>query len=303
MRPGGGRRRDALRRLAALLATALVGACVSIPPAPRALVLQADGAVAAAELACAPDSPPGAPKDARGPAGALDPLALRVAAWNVHKEADPGWDDDLARLAAANDVLLLQEVELTPAVRRVVEGAGMRWVMASSWLGGDLDQGVLTAARAAPLATCTQRVAEPLLRLPKSALVSWFALEGIADTLAVVNVHAVNFTLTLDAYREQLGMLARQLHAHRGPIVFAGDFNTWNEARATALEETAAALGLAAVAFGDDRRTVFLGRQVDHIYVRGLAVLGAAAIEVTSSDHNPLTAVLRVVPGKGAPSP
>jgi endonuclease/exonuclease/phosphatase (EEP) superfamily protein YafD len=39
---------------------------------------------------------------------------------------------------------------------------------------------------------------------------------------------------------------------------------------------------------------MFLGHQLDHIYTRGLEVVASNAMEVTSSDHNPVMATLRL---------
>jgi endonuclease/exonuclease/phosphatase (EEP) superfamily protein YafD len=166
--------------------------------------------------------------------------------------------------------------------------------MASSFLFGDVDIGVLTATRTAPVASCTERTFEPLLRIPKSALVSWFALAGTSQTLAVVNIHAINFAVTLGAYRAQFVALSDALRPHAGPIVFAGDLNTWNDARGAAVREAAAALRLTEVVLPEDHRTRFFGRQVDHLLVRDLEVVAATAIPVTSSDHNPVLATLRL---------
>jgi endonuclease/exonuclease/phosphatase (EEP) superfamily protein YafD len=198
--------------------------------------------------------------------------------------------------------LLLQEATLDPALREVVEGAGLQWVMASSFLYSDVDIGVVTGSRKAPLASCTQRVVEPLIRIPKSGVITWFRLAGRSQTLAVVNVHAINFALTLGGYREQLEHLAAALETHRGPIVFAGDLNTWTDSRNAVVQAVAQRLGLTELKFERDMRTLFLGRQLDHILVRGLEAIDVEAIPVRSSDHNPVRATLRVVPPATAES-
>jgi endonuclease/exonuclease/phosphatase (EEP) superfamily protein YafD len=145
-----------------------------------------------------------------------------------------------------------------------------------------------------PLASCALRAVEPLLGIPKSGLVAWFALSGTPERLAVVNVHAVNFALTLDTYQAQFSALAATLSAHRGPIVFAGDFNTWSDARMAAVRAAVDGLALVEVPLADDRRSRFLGHPVDHVLVRGLDVVEAAAVVVTSSDHNPVQVTLRL---------
>jgi endonuclease/exonuclease/phosphatase (EEP) superfamily protein YafD len=276
--------------LSLMAAIPLLCSCFTLTTEPRALVAQADGAIRALTLPC----PPELPRSRAATAGeAFDPQSIRLATWNIHKEGDAGWQKDLAGLSAGNDLVLLQEVSLAPDLRNVLDAAGFRWVMASSFEYDGNDVGVLTASRVPPLANCTQRVVEPLLRLPKSAVVSWFALAGEARAIAIVNVHAINFSLSIEAYRSQFRSLQDTLAAHDGPIVVAGDFNTWSDARRAAVDEFAAALGLAEAAFRDDRRTLFFGNQLDHVLVRGLRVVAAAGIDVTSSDHNPVTVILQ----------
>jgi len=284
-----------LHRLALGIAAALVvSGCVSVTAEPRALLIRDDGSIHVQTLACpsavaSAVNPPAIP----APAG-LDPGAIRLVTWNVHKQADPGWQRDLRTLESDNDIVLLQEIVLDSALRDLIAGEGLRWVMASSFLMSDVDYGVLTAARVQPVATCTERIVEPLLRIPKSAIISWFALRGRPETLAVVNVHAINFSLSLGAYRAQFRAIGDVLAGHEGPVILAGDLNTWTAARAQAVRDVATRLGLTEVRFAADRRSVFFGHELDHIYTRGLALVSSSAMLVRSSDHNPVEATLRV---------
>ncbi|MEO8674427.1 MAG: endonuclease/exonuclease/phosphatase family protein [Casimicrobiaceae bacterium] len=274
--------------LAALIP--LLSSCFTLTVDPRALVLQPDGGVRALTLACPPAA---AGRREATPAESLDPRSIRLVTWNIHKEGDAGWQKDLTALAEGNDLVLLQETGLQPVLREILGTADLRWVMASSFEYGGLDLGVLTASRVAPVASCTQRVVEPLLRLPKSAIISWFALAGDPRTLAVVNVHAINFSLSIEAYRAQFAGLGDALATHDGPIILAGDLNTWSAARRSVVDDVAARLGLTEVGFAEDKRTLFFGNQLDHILIRGLRVVTATVIEVKSSDHNPVSAVLQ----------
>jgi endonuclease/exonuclease/phosphatase (EEP) superfamily protein YafD len=274
------------------LALVLAG-CVSVTAEPRALLERDDGSVAVQSLACASRIADRV-RVSHGPAPeGLDPAAIRIASWNIHKQVDNGWQHDLGTLTARNDVVLLQETVLDPVMRTLIGDAGLRWVMASSFLHADLDIGVLTAARVPPIASCTQRVVEPLLRLPKSAVISWFPIAGRQETLAVANVHAINFSLTLGAYRAQFKALGEALAAHEGPLILAGDLNTWTAERGIAVREVADRLGLTEISFAVDRRSAFLGHQLDHIYTRGLTLVESSTTAVHSSDHNPVAATLR----------
>jgi len=281
------------RAAAALGAMALVAGCVSITAEPRALLERDDGSVVVQTLRCPNDAADILRMSSTPAATGVDPDAIRIASWNIHKQQDKGWQQDLGALTAANDVVLLQEIVLDRALRDLVDDAALRWVMASSFLHADIDIGVMTAARIPALANCTQRVVEPLLRLPKSAVISWFPIKGHSETLAIANVHAINFSLTLGAYRAQFNALGDALARHEGPMILAGDLNTWTAERALAVREVAERLGLTEVSFPIDHRSAFLGHQLDHIFIRGLALVSSSTAAVRSSDHNPVAATLR----------
>ena len=287
-------RRPGWRRAIAVLALAL-GACANVPPVQLAFAVGADGALAARPLPC--DGPTGPSTSVSAAPAALPAGELRVLSWNLHKNADLGWDVALAGYAATSDLLLIQEAALTPELRTVLEGAGLaHWTLAGSWGRGGVETGVLSAARVAPLAECVQRAFEPLLQLPKAALISHFRIQGSEALLAVANLHAINFTLGLGEFRAQLDALVATLEPHRGPMIVGGDFNTWSAARLQAMHDAMTRLGLAAVVPAADRRTLVLGQQIDYLFVRGLEVGDAQVPEVTASDHNPLLATLRLAP-------
>ena len=150
-------------------ALSLLTACVTLTADPRALIYDATGiqvkslnCAAAAQAARAIAATPDAGKGNEG--NALEPNAIRLLTWNIHKEDDAGWQQDLARFANSNDVLLLQEATLLDSLRDIIENAGLHWVLASSFIYGSIDIGVLTASRVVPVASCTQRFVEPSIK-------------------------------------------------------------------------------------------------------------------------------------------
>ena len=271
----------------------LLSSCVMLTALPRAIVQEPDGNLVVRSIPCTAGGVGSHVGDTKL-RGALDPAAIHMLTWNIHKQGDAGWDRDLVRFAAGKDLVLLQEAVLSPPLRAILDDEHLRFTMASSFIYGDADIGVLSAAHVSPVAECTERVVEPWLRIPKSATVSWFALEGTNQTLAVVNVHAINFSLSVSGYRSQFESLVGALRNHDGPILFAGDLNTWTDERWTVVREATAALGLTEIKIADDLRSLFLGHQLDHVLVRGLDVVTATVFAVESSDHNPVTATLRV---------
>jgi endonuclease/exonuclease/phosphatase (EEP) superfamily protein YafD len=276
------------RPVAVVSCFALAG-CVIVPERQHALVLETDGTVAQRQIVCG-DRADNAPTAA----DALDPHAVRIASWNLHKQSDSGWETELAHLVAGSDVLLLQEAGLGRELRDTIERGGLSWVLASAFEYSGAEYGVLTATRVHPSSACTLRAYEPLLGIPKAALITRFRLEGRDTTLAVANLHAINFAPGTGEYRGQLDAIADVLAAHRGPVVFAGDFNVWNDARDKAVREVMSRLSLVPVAFAGDERRRFMGRVFDWIYARDAEVVAASSWAVTSSDHNPLIVTLRI---------
>ena len=287
-----------LRSALALLAIAGGrAACASNPHTEKLLLPLKDGGAAAIAQPCGQARSP-IPAGVRAAAGpALDPRRLRVVSWNIHKGEDDGWQADLGRYVSENDLVLLQEAVLSTPMRGVIERAGHDWRMSGAFSVKGEERGVLVAARASPVDGCVLREPEPLFRVPKSALVTRFPLVGTSQTLAVSNLHGINFTVVLlGSFRSQLEAVAKELQGHDGPIVFAGDFNTWTEGRHAILQEVAERLKLKPVQVSPDGRRRTLGLPLDHLYVRGFSVVEAKAPEVKSSDHNPILVTLAAVP-------
>ena len=128
-----------------------------------------------------------------------------------------------------------------------------------------------------------------MLRSPKATSVTEYGLDLTDHTLVVVNMHAVNFSTGLKAFRKQFEQVARALRDHRGPVIFSGDLNTWRANRLRIVEQFADALGLHAVDFEDDQRVKFFGNTLDHIYTRGLSTVYTSTRSVETSDHNPMS--------------
>ena len=281
--------------LACLLAIALSG-CFSVPVAQQAMRVDSPEARSARSPFCDAAAVPTDSETNRETG--LDPEKVRVLTWNVHKGDDAGWLTDLASFGAEHDVVLIQEARLSDPLRRVLSEEDLHWALAGAFRFRDLDTGVLTAARTRSDLACMLRATEPLTRIPKAVVVTRYPFAGSRASLLVANVHAVNFTLGTSRLREQLEAVAAVLARHDGPVILAGDFNTWSVARRRAVDAIALRLGLRAVSLDPDERSRFLGEPVDQIYYRGLVPGAASAVPVRSSDHNPVSAVFRLA-GRG----
>lgn len=282
--------RTALPAALALAAT-LFGACATPQVAPIAQVSTAAadrhidqrfGALACRDALAEPPAMAG-----RG----LDPVAIRLTSWNMHKKSAPGWQADLDRLSSNTDLVLLQEASLREETITGLD-ASRHWSFAPGYRRGENISGVMTMAAVPALTHCSLVTWEPLLRTPKATNITRYRLEGRDETLVVVNVHAVNFSLGLGAFKQQFEAIRVALENHEGPIVLSGDLNTWREGRVDIVNELAEELGLVALSFGEDHRVSRFGRRLDHLFVRDVKALSAGTMPVTTSDHNPMSATL-----------
>lgn len=221
---------------------------------------------------------------------ALAPDHIRVAVWNMCKGAGGLlFEHDFRSLAYRSDLLLVQEALLSERGLRTYSQPGFETIHAASYKRRDgLRDGVMTGARAA--ATAAKRIVckypEPIFRTPKVALVKTFKLAGCAKTLMVINVHATLMRLKPVAI-EEMEHLISHLPDHDGPIIFAGDFNTFTPGYLAAISGVLGRLGLKYVPIPGDPRP--RTQALDWVFARGLDV-SRAYVDVTirNSDHFPV---------------
>lgn len=216
------------------------------------------------------------------------PQIVRMLVWNIHKEYSQGWLEEFEHFADQATIIALQEGSDAVQLNSFLQDKGFHWQLATTFTYKDQEAGVLTASIPTPDLECSLFTMEPVLQIPKAVLVSRYDLIGRADQLLVVNVHLINFTIGPKEYRAQLERLEEVLQSHVGPIVVAGDFNSWDNEREGIVAVSVARLGLEPVVFGEDHRSEFFDHKVDHIFVRGVNVLSAQSNISLRSDHNPM---------------
>ncbi len=224
----------------------------------------------------------------------LDSTGFKILNWNVLKGMKGGWKEDFKSLAEDKDILTVQEARLTDDLRELLNEGNYNWDISTAFKYNGEEVGVLTASSLEPSFACTFRSNEPLLNIPKTAQVTTYPLSNSDESLMVVNIHSINFTIGTKRFQRQLQKVEKILFKHQGPVIFSGDVNTWSKKRMDILKDLAVSLGLKAVAFKSQYRTKTLGYNIDHIYYRGLTVMDAEVINVNSSDHNPMLVSFRL---------
>ena len=219
---------------------------------------------------------------------------LNLLVWNIYKQNNPTWQQSLTQLSQEKQLVLLQEASMTSDL--------VGWIERNQWFGSQVDAfkafettaGVLNLSYAPPSRACAYTELEPWLRLPKSALYATYPLSN-GEELAVVNIHAVNFTYGTIEYRRQIEVLASELEQHQGPIIVAGDFNSWSRERLSVMAQALSGLALQEVSYSPDHRTQFVtGLPLDHVLFRGLTLEAAETPISDASDHNPIVVHFRL---------
>ena len=276
--------------LAAVAAAWLVG-CIHIPLQPtlnhsavyRSKQLSAD---------CETDlTKPGVTEVAEN---GLSPERFSLLTWNIFKQSRSNWSTDFQQLSHNTDLLILQEAYMDESLDSLLSYSPYSWLMTTTFYYKDNATGVLTASRNPSTKHCALYTKEPLIQTPKSILLSTYSLAGTDQRLLVANVHGINFSLGLASYRDQFKALGKVLRNHSGPLILAGDFNSWREDRQAILDELSKELSLQRVEYKSHHRITVFGKPIDHVYYRGLELVHASSPHVSSSDHNPLLVTFKL---------
>lgn len=225
------------------------------------------------------------------------PPRFTVSVWNWQKCKQKTWEEEFRQISLAADLFLAQEVHLTDKVKKTMESAPYHWSGAVSFfsLKGKKPIGIATGCTARPIRLSVAAAqCEPVLRVPKMTLGALFPVQNASRPLLVINIHAINFT-GLKPFAQNLRRASELLRDFNGPVLVGGDFNAWSLPRHRLLQHMAKSAGLTEVVFEPDRRSRFLGRPVDYLFVRGLTVRAAGVRVTRGSDHNPLLARLEVL--------
>ncbi len=272
----------------------LLQGCVSVPAA--YLVVGQRKSVNTIDIAsnCDPNSLAHLPTYGRNQSLALDPEGFSLMNWNMLKCRRQGWEKDFYKLSKNSDVITIQEAYLAEGLQKVLRLEKLNWNLATAFEYQGATSGVLTASKILPEVLCMLRVKEPLINIPKTILLTRYPISSRLPFLVIVNVHSINFTLDTADFLSYWRQLEDILKPHNGPLIVAGDLNTWNSDRLGIVKDKTRRLGLQPVQFKPDIRTTIFGFVVDHVYYRGLVPLKASVYEVETSDHNPMVVTFKL---------
>ncbi|MEL6814180.1 MAG: endonuclease/exonuclease/phosphatase family protein [Cyanobacteria bacterium J06598_3] len=231
----------------------------------------------------------------------ITPNVITVLSWNIAKNNQAkNWSKEFLDIVEQYqpDKIFLQEVRLCTERQHLPELAPMGWSFAPNFIDTyrNTYSGILIATKASlhgSQALMTDHT-EPITNTPKASLFAEYSLMASRENLLAVNTHLINF-VELSKFEAQLRSLEATVGQHTGPIIFSGDFNTWNQARWQKLQQMARRMGLTAVSFNAEDtaniKSFLRSPPLDYIFYRGFNQKPNTATvisTVTSSDHNPL---------------
>ena len=240
------------------------------------------------------------------------PASITVVNWNAQKGRHPQFVRDLRQLLEreAPDIVFLQEV-----TAGFFEPDQMGGYFAESWSypwPGGQTSGVLTLSRIPPVRRqpVPTKYREFDVIAPKVSLVTEYPL-SYGKNLLAVNVHLLNFERwSLNKLRHQLEDLKAIMANHTGPVIMAGDFNTWNQKRLQLVKEITQDMKLKEVTdfpqgrTSGDTRSEFWNEvfgieknlPLDRVFFVNFEPESARVLNYDTSDHKPILVKLILQP-------
>jgi len=218
---------------------------------------------------------------------------IRCLVWNIWKAKRKGWLEGFMQLSAEHDLMMLQEaVTNAPTDPFFKNHKRVEWMMALSHRHprSGVDTGVKTGCIATSISSnrYASPQSEPVVKTKKMLLDTRYQLSD-GKQLAVLNMHAINF-VSNNKFTAHLEQVAAAIKQHAGPVILAGDFNTWNHFRWNHLNEVAAHAGLIEATMQRKAKPAHLNKHLDHVFYRGLKLRCIESLEhVKLSDHAPIT--------------
>lgn len=219
---------------------------------------------------------------------------FKFLVWNLHKGTEETFKTEYLGLALDRDIVMNQEVflddNMADAFRYLPH---FYFTTATSFFSGKekVRTGVANISPVKPTYTefIRTETLEPVVNSPKVALITSYPIRFSIKELTVVNIHSINFVST-KSFKHELNRIYESIKDIDGPMVFAGDFNTWNRDRMAILEEYAQKLNMVEARFFPDNRMSFNGFPLDHfLHTKDLKVTKAKVEEFyKGSDHKPL---------------
>jgi endonuclease/exonuclease/phosphatase (EEP) superfamily protein YafD len=136
--------------------------------------------------------------------------------------------------------MIFQELKMEKSIQKVLTEKSLTWRFLPNIIHRKklYYSGVLTASTVQPISERFHKSnsREPITFTPKATLFTCYDIANSDEKLMIINIHGINF-VSLRHFRNQIHEIVEHGLKHKGPIIFSGDFNTWNKNRVKFLEK------------------------------------------------------------------
>ena len=224
----------------------------------------------------------------------INPDSIKLSVWNVFKGKKENWGSEFKKISQKSDLILIQEASLNSSMQKTFsESNKFEYSFAESFrpINGQTPTGVATASKTGSVKNYAVKsdATEPLLGTPKLAIISQYPVKGSSENLMVVNIHAINF-VSAKKFINHIKKTLEFVKNHNGPVVFAGDFNTWTFRKEIKLGKLMRESGLKEVMFSNDKRHKVMGHALDRVFINNKLDYRSSEVlhGYTGSDHKPI---------------
>lgn len=203
-----------------------------------------------------------------------------LVTYNIFKTHFPFVRQTIGSLCSKHDFVLLQEWVSSVRTR---EDEHIVSCVTFTIPFRNVSTGTATISRFPPIDVLELRSKERELGIitRKSMILTSYALQD-GGVLHVANIHSLNF-VTNAMWKKQIDYFIEYLPPS-GPLIFAGDLNTWNPWRFNYLEER---LKKHRLHYANYDHNIIM--RLDHIFTRDITVLETKAdTNMHTSDHYPV---------------
>ncbi len=219
---------------------------------------------------------------------------IKILVWNIYKGSEPTFAREFPYLAIDKDIVITQEILFDQNMEDVLFFLPhFHGVMATSFLVGK-EQHRTGVATLSPVKSVFNQailteMTEPVTSTSKATLITKYPIKNSSTPLTVVNIHGINF-VTNQSFQYEIERLKKIIEQIDGPLIFSGDFNTWNQDRMNLLEKVVSELNLSSATFNPDFRKTWAGLPLDHFFFSHHFKLIKARSDKSfkGSDHQPL---------------
>lgn len=224
----------------------------------------------------------------------LNPESMKIFVWNIYKAKKDNYHEDFTHYGQGYDIFMIQEAMTTPDVMSSkLSKEGFRWDFGVSFgyrKNPEKETGTMLGSHVEPTRAWMARTKdnEPIVKTPKALTMAIYPIKGQEHGLMVINIHGLNLT-SQKPFERHLLQAMDQVQNHRGPLVFAGDFNTRTKDRLEFMRDLLIEKwGMTELSFRNDERmrSFGTGHIIDFVFARGLQIVDSEVLgSLESSDH------------------